>query len=88
LRCRARRLLRREWESQQKKRLQELVELESDQVTGRDEARQMKRLELVLDLDNTLIHSVGLTPDSNDSGWFEINNNIFVYKRPHLEFFL
>lgn len=43
---------------------------------------------VVLDLDNTLIHSVGMPPMTHETNYFEIKDNIFVYKRPHLEHFL
>ena len=42
----------------------------------------------MLDLDNTLIHSVMKEPNEDDQTFFEIRDRIFVYKRPHLEYFL
>lgn len=47
-----------------------------------------KRLHVVLDLDNTLIHSVQLSPLSTDFNYFKIKDGIYVYKRPHLDLFL
>eukprot|EP00347_Sterkiella_histriomuscorum_P022420 403338554 len=47
-----------------------------------------KRLIVVLDLDNTLIHSVNSVPTSSDQNYFAIRDNIYVYKRPHMEYFL
>ncbi len=53
------------------------------------EERNFKgKLEVVLDLDNTLIHSVTTCPLTSEANYFRIRDGIFVYKRPHLEFFL
>lgn len=39
-------------------------------------------------MDNTLIHSVNSHPSAMDSNYFAIKDNIYVYKRPHMEYFL
>ena len=50
-----------------------------------------KRLQVVLDLDNTLIHSLKKEPVEGDPESFRISEGtdiLYVYKRPNVDLFL
>lgn len=48
---------------------------------------KQKRLQLFLDLDNTLIYS-SLNKLDSYKNFCKLNNSFYVYKRPHLDNFL
>ncbi|CDW74592.1 dullard-like phosphatase domain containing protein [Stylonychia lemnae] len=89
-----------QYEREQKRRLQSFIESETCcancQNNNQNSCQQKhgiqksstRRLQVVLDLDNTLIHSINTQPSTNESNYFPIKNNIFVFKRPHMEYFL
>jgi TFIIF-interacting CTD phosphatase-like protein len=48
---------------------------------------KQKRIQLFVDLDNTLIYS-SLNKLENYKNFCKLNNKFYVYKRPHLDNFL